>query len=321
MSIFLFILTNNIVPVFILIGIGFFLSKKFALDIFTLTKLNFYVFVPSFTLVNLYTTEIPFEMFKVAIVVVAILIANGIIAMIVSKIYGYKEDLKNAFANAIMFYNAGNIGIPLITLVFSSGSFAINGETPYLDIALTTQIMIMVIQNITIYSLGFLNAGKAMFHWKKSLVKVFKMPAIYAMPTALIMKSIPYDFASLPIWPVLEYAREALVPVALLALGIQLTRTTFELGNRDVYLANIIRLLISPLIALGLIYILDFDGVIAQVLMIASAMPTAVNCAMIAVEYDNCPNFSSQVVMTSTLLSGISLVLVIFLANILFPIV
>lgn len=319
MSIFLFILINNILPVFTLIGIGYLLSKKFNLDIFTLTKLNFYIFVPSFTLVNLYTTDIPLEMLNVGIFVILMLLANGLMAMLVSRVFGYEEDLKNAFANAIMFFNAGNIGIPLVTLIFGSGVFVVNGETPYLNIAITTQIIIMVLQNLGIYSWGFLNAGKAMLHWKKSLMKIFKMPTIYAMPVAFTMKLIPYDFTSLPIWPVLEYSRGALVPISLLALGVQLTRTSFQLRNKDVYIANAIRLLVAPFLAVILIYFLDFDGVIAQVLMISSALPTAVNCAMIAIEYDNCPNFSSQTVMTSTLFSGISLVLVIYAANLLFP--
>lgn len=319
MSIFLFILTNNIVPIFTLIALGYFISKKFDLDIFTLTKLNFYIFVPSFTLVNLYTTEIPIVMFKVVLVTTLILLFNTAMTTIISRIRGYDEGLKNAFANSILFYNAGNIGLPLITLIFSSGSFVINGETPYLNIALTTQIIILVVQNIATNSLGFLNAGRATLHWKQSMFKILKMPTIYAIPIALVMKTIPYDFTEFPIWSVLEYGKNGLVPISLLALGIQLSRTTFELNNRDVYLSNIIRLFVGPLFALFLIYILDIDGVIAQVVMIAVALPTAVNSALIAVEFDNYPDFASQVVMTSTLLSGVSLILVIYIANVLFP--
>lgn len=321
MNVFLFILSNNIVPIFSLILVGYIMSKKFDLSIYTMSKLNFYIFVPAFTLTNLYTTEIPFDMIKVLIAAILILLMNMLMIWWTSRMRNYDEGFKNAFANSILFYNTGNIGLPLVTLVFSSTPFTINGETPYLDMALTALIMVMVVQNITSNTLGFINAGRANTHWKKSLFKVLEMPTIYAIPIALILKSMPYDFTQVPIWPALEYARGALVPVALIALGIQLSQTSIEFKNKEVYLAVVTRLIVGPLLALFFIFLLNIEGIIAQVVMISTALPTSVNSALIAVECDNCPDFASQVVMTTTLLSSVSLVFVIYISRILFPIV
>lgn len=320
MNVFLFILMNNIVPIFVLIALGYFMSKKFDLNIYTLTKLNFYIFVPSFTFVNLYTAELDFEMIKVLVAALFVLLMNMVMVWVVSRIRDYNEGLKNAFANSVLFYNTGNIGIPLITLVFSSAPFVINGETPYLNIALTAQIMMLVIQNITTNTLGFLNAGRANLHWKKSLAKVFKMPTIYAVPLAFVLKAVPYDITKVPIWPALNYSRNALVAIALITLGVQLSRTAFKLKNKDIYLAAIIRLLGGPLLAVLAIYLLHIEGIVAQVLVISTATPTAVNTALIAVEYDNYPDFASQVVMVSTILSAVTLVFTIYMARIFFPI-
>lgn len=313
MNVFFFILTNNIAPIFALIILGFALSKKFALDIMTLTKLNFFVFVPAFTFVNLYTTQIPMEMVKVLIATSLILIANTILVGIVAKFRGYDQGLKNAFLNSVIFTNAGNIGIPLITLTFS--------RSPYLDVALTAQIMVMTVQIVTVSTLGFINAGRANTHWKKSIVKVFGMPTIYMIPLAFILKTIPYDFTNVAIWPALEYATAAVISVALLTLGVQLSKTKFELCNKEVYLSALMRLVVGPLIALLFIYGLRMEGVIAQVVLISSALPTAVNAALIAVECENCPDFSSQTVLISTLFGSISLVFVIYMAGILYPII
>lgn len=321
MNVFLFILTNNIIPIFALILLGYFMSKKFNLDIYTLTKLNFYIFVPAFTFVNLYTTKIPFEMIKVLIAAILILTTNMVVAWLMSKIRGYDEGLKNAFANSILFYNSGNIGVPLITLVFSSIPFTINGETPHLNIALTAQIMVLLVQNITTNTLGFLNAGRANTHWKDSIIKVLKMPTIYVIPLAFVLKGISYDMTKIAIWPALNYSRNALVPIALITLGVQLSRTDFQFKNKDVYISAAIRLLGGPLIALFFINLLHIEGIIAQVVMISAAVPTAVNSALIAVEYDNYPDFASQAVMTSTLFSAVSLVFVIYMARILFPVI
>ncbi|AKL94861.1 auxin efflux carrier [Clostridium aceticum] len=320
MSVFLFILINNIIPIFALIALGYFLTKKFDLNIHTLTKLNFYAFLPCFTFVSLYTTKIPLEMTKVLMAVIFLMVMNIFVVKLVAKACDYSEGMKNAFSNCVLFYNTGNIGIPLVTLVFSSQPFVINGETPYLNIALTAQIMVLVVQNITTNTFGFLNAGRATTHWKECIYKVLKMPTIYAIPLAFLLKAIPYDMTQLPIWPALEYARDALVSIALITLGVQLSRTAFELKNKDVYLATVIRLVIGPLLALLIIYLFHMEGIIAQVIMISSALPTGVNVALIAVEYDNFPDFSSQTVMFTTLSSAVSLAGVIYIARIFFPI-
>lgn len=320
MSVFLFILTNNIIPIFILIALGYILNKKFDLSISTLSKLNFYIFVPAFMFVNLYSTQIPFEMITVLFFALCILFANMLVATLIAKVRGYDIGLKSAFLNSVMFYNSGNIGIPLITLVFSSAPYLINGDTPYLNIALTAHIMVLLVQSVTLNTIGFINAGRANGHWKDSLSKVLKMPTIYVIPITLVLKFIPFDFTVIPIWDALNYASRALVSVALLTLGIQLSRT--KLGfNRDIFLSVFFRLLVSPLIALFLIYIFKMDGIVAQAVLISSALPTAVNTALIAVEYDNHPNYASQVVMASTLLCSITLVSVIYFARILYPIV
>ena len=49
MSIFLYILTHNILPIIAIVGIGFLLGKIFTMDVKTLSKVQFYAFVPVFT--------------------------------------------------------------------------------------------------------------------------------------------------------------------------------------------------------------------------------------------------------------------------------
>ncbi len=319
MGIFLFIITNNIIPIFTLVILGFIMNRKFDLNINTLSKLAFYIFVPSFTFVNLYTTKIPMEMLKVVAIIILVTFVNMVTVFIISKLCNHEKGFKNAFTNSALFFNSGNIGIPLITLVFSSAPFTVNGASPYLETALTTQVVIMVVQNIILNTLGFVNAGSSSMGWKRSLFRVFKMPTIYTVPLAFILKFVPYDMTQLIIWPALNYAKDGLISVALLSLGMQLSRTSFEITNKEVYLSAVIRLLGGPIFAFLFISLFQMEGVVAQVVMISSGLPTAVNTALIAVEYDNYPDFSSQAVITTTLFASISLVFVIYIARIVFP--
>ncbi|MBP2661291.1 MAG: Auxin Efflux Carrier [Firmicutes bacterium] len=319
MSIFFHILSHNIIPIFLLISLGFLLSKKFDLHIFSLSKLMFYLFVPPFIFVNLYTTELKLNMLSVLLCGILLLITNDMIARIVAKIRKYDVGITNAFKNSIMFNNSGNIGVSLITLIFGSAPFIIDGKTPYLNEAITAQIMILVLQNISVNTLGFYNAGRANGSMKDSIKTILRMPAIYVIPLALIFKSMQIDITTTPVWPTLEYLKNGLVPMALITLGVQLSKTNFDFKNVDIHISVFIKLIISPLLALVYIHLLGLNGVVAQTIFIAYAVPTAVNTALIAVECDSCSDFASQAVMLSTLFSAITLTLAIFAAQFLFP--
>lgn len=320
MIIFFHILSHNIIPIFILIALGFLLGKKFNLDLFSLSKLNLYLFMPAFMFVNLYITSIDIGMLKVFVCAIMIMFANNFLGVLIGKIRGYDIGMENAFKNSIMFNNVGNIGVSLVTLIYASAPYVIDGKTPYLDLAISTQIIILFLQSLTANTWGLYNAGRAKFKAKDSIVQIFKMPSIYILPAILLLKWTHFDLASTFIWPALEYLKNGLVPMALLTLGIQLSRTAFDFKNIDVHASVFTRLIIGPIIALLFIYLWGFKGVTAQTVFIAHAVPTAVNTVLTAVECDNYPDFASQVVMLSSIISTITLTLTIYAARLIFPV-
>ncbi|SHI84760.1 hypothetical protein SAMN02745975_00743 [Geosporobacter subterraneus DSM 17957] len=319
MSIFFHILGFNVVPIFTMIILGFVLGKKFNLDIYTLSKLNFYLFVPGFIFFNLYTSNLDFSLLKVLLFCVLYMAVNDILSRFIAGIRKYDTDMTNAFKNSIMFNNTGNIGLSLITLIFGNAPYIINGQKPYLSEALATQIIVLVFMNITMNTIGFYNAGSAKMKFKDSIGQIFSMPSIYVISFALLMKYLHIDLTGIPIWPAIGYLKDGLVAMALLTLGVQLSRTKFDFGSIDVYIAVTVRLILGPILALALINLFGFSKVTAQTLLISYSVPTAVNTALIAVECDNCKDFASQVVVVSTVFSSITLTLAIFFARIIFP--
>ncbi|MDK2868206.1 MAG: malate permease [Clostridiales bacterium] len=318
MSVFLFVLINNILPIFVLIGLGFVLSKRFAFDIFTLSKLNFYLFMPAFIFVNLYTTALDWSMFKILIFCAVYLVVNDILARVLGKVRGHDVSMTNAVKNAITFSNTGNIGLSLIILVFSTGSNVIGGDTPFLMTAQTTLIIALVFNNITTNTLGFFNAGRASMSLKGSLKKILSMPSIYAIPLAFILKAMPFDVSTFFIWTALIYMKNSLVATALITLGIQLSRTKIQFGDSDVMLTVLMRLIAGPVIGAALIWAFGFTGVVAQTLLIISALPPAVNTALIAVELENQETFATQVVIMATILSAVTLTFTIYWGQLFF---
>lgn len=320
MDIFLFILLHNILPIMFIILVGFALGKAFRLETNALAKLMIYVFMPFFIFVQIYTTDMPDDILKILIFAVLLAAGNLLVSTLISRLRRYNAPVKNAFVNSVMFYNSGNIGIPLITLVFSSAPFVVNGKTPWLTAALTTQIVILVVQNISINTVGFFNAGRGRLGWKASLKSILTLPSLYTVTLAFLLKLVPYRLESFPLWPAFEYLKDALVGFALLTLGIQLARTKLTLKNKDVYLSNFVRLVAGPALAYLFIRLLGIGGIPAQTLMISSSLPTAVNTALIAMERDNEPDFACQSVVTATVLSAVTLVFVVYAARLLFPV-
>lgn len=306
----LHILLHNVAPVFFLISLGYILGKKFNLDIYSLSKLSIYIFVPSVIIVNFYETPMNPQLLMPIIFTLLFVVLQSIVSSVPDKLNRYSTSKKSAFKNAIMFYNSGNFGLPLITLVFAS--------TPMADYAVSIQSMVMITQNLSTYTLGFYNAARGNMDFKNSVKSVLKMPAIYTIGLALLMKVIPYDFRNFFLWPSIIYAKNAMIATDLLILGIQLSLIKFEFKNKDIYLTAFMRLCIGPIIAYLLIIVLQLDGVMAKTLLISSAVPTAVNTVLIAVEFKNEPEFATQAVVVTTLFSLITIPLVILLTQTIF---
>ncbi|MBI9103816.1 MAG: AEC family transporter [Spirochaetales bacterium] len=284
----------------ILVLLGVVLGRKFSLDMFTLGKLNFYLFMPGFIFYQIYTADIKASFLWICLFVLVLMFAAMLLCRLIEKVGRYPRSIGNAFLNSVLFFNSGNFGLPLITLIFSG--------TPYLNQAVTTHIMILLIQNTMMNTLGFLYADSGRMHWKQSVGGVLKMPALYATVLALLFNLLPFRLEPLFFWPAVNYLQMGMIPLALTLLGIQLGRTKFKMGDHRVYLASFVRLAVIPVIAFFLIKLFGFTGVTAQAVLIASGCPTAITTALIALERDNEPDFASQAILTSTLLSIFSFV-------------
>jgi len=260
---------------------------------------------------QIYTTRIPREYLLIPLWALVILGVSWLLAMGVSLAGRYPTGIRSAFLNATMFYNSGNFGLPLILLVFR--------DSPWLEQAVTTQVLIILVQNTAMNTLGFINADRGKVHWRESLKAVFRMPAIYGVMLAFLLKLLPWRMEDRFFWPAVVYLKNATIPMALLLLGVQLGRTRFSPGDHRIYVSSLVRLILIPAAGYVFIRLFGFTGVTAQALFISSAGPTALNTALIALERKNEPDFASQAVLSSSFFCIFSLVPVISIAGILFP--
>ena len=301
------IFKDIILPIFIVMAIGFILQKKFTMDISTLSKLNIYFVVPAFIFVKLYSTQFSASLFgKVLLFFILLVIILYAISTLFAKILGLDRGKKTTFTNSTMFFNSGNYGVPVNELAFKGDPFA-----------MSIQVIVLTLQNIFTFSYGIFALQSVNSSKWKAMIGYFKMPVLYAMGAGLICNALNIQVPAVILVPANMIAN-AMIGLALLTLGAQVARIQFKAALSAVYSSLTIRLIISPIIALFIIWLFRVDGMTAQALLIASAMPTSVNSAVIAEEYKNYPEFAAQVVLFSTIISAFTVSFVIYLAGILF---
>lgn len=303
----IFILKSVLLPIFIMISLGYVLQKRFKLDLSTLAKLNINVFVPGFIFVEFYKTSLALDMLFYVMVFFIIYVALLYVAAYsISKVQNLDKAKATTLNNSVLFFNSGNYGAPVNDLVFKSD-----------PVAMSAQVIVLTMQNIFTFTYGVFAIQSVQIGKLKALLNYFKMPIIYALVLAVILN---YNDVAVPdfIWTTVSYLSDAMIAIALILLGAQIANIKFSFKWTSSYIYIFIRLIIGPLIALAIIKVMGIDGVVGQTLFIASAMPTSVNSSVIAQEYDNYPELAAELVFLSTLFSAITVVIVIYLSHMIF---
>jgi predicted permease len=307
MTYFLSILSTVILPIFLLIGAGYGVQRLFHFDLDALKKIIFYLLIPALIFSRLYNTTLSFANFSsLFLFEVALIVVMGLISIPLSRLRRYTPSMRAAFALALMYCNSGNYGIPVVELVFNNNA-----------VANSIQVLVLTAQNILTFSLGVFLISRGSHSFKDSLIKMLKFPTLYAIMLAVLLRVLhisPWEV----LWTPIEWLSRALVPVALISLGASLASITITTELADVFIAVIGRLVLGPLIALALIFAFRYRGVVAYTLLVSSSMPTAVNTALLAIEFDNEPRFSSQVVLFATIASMLTVSSTIYFGSLLF---
>jgi predicted permease len=291
-----------IAPIFLLMGVGFIVQKRLGFDIRTLTRLNFWLFVPAFLFVRVLESSLSSR--DIALVVLHFMILGAILFALtwqVARLIGAHKGLQRAMTSAVIFYNAGNYGVPAAQLAFGAAGIGV-------------QAIVMMLQNTTNFTIGLgLHAGaKSGVGKRDTLRAIWRLPMLQTLIVALLWRwsgqPIPH-----PLLTAVHYLSDGLVPIALVTLGAQMaTLKSFRL-DLPIVVTLVLRLIIAPLLAFGLARLMQMPLALTQSLVVAASFPVAVNSALLAIEYDNEPDYSSAVVFYSTLLSVVTVSGTIFL--------
>ncbi|MFJ7726464.1 AEC family transporter [Neobacillus sp. NPDC097160] len=165
------------------------------------------------------------------------------------------------------------------------------------------------------YSLGIYFASFSRNNWKKALKKLFLLPTTYASILAIVVNVFGIEIPDFLFNPI-SMVGEVMIPLALILLGIQLSRTNFKGYLSATIVSGLLKIIIAPIVIFATVYSLGIGGILAKVLIIQHSMPTAVIMTIIANEYNSGPEMVANTTFITTLASFFSITALLYLLNV-----
>jgi predicted permease len=285
---------ENLLPIFLAAGTGYLLSRWLKSDPRTLSQVAFYIFSPCLIFTILIENQVSEnEILKMLLLAWGGAIVIGLIAWLTGQVFKLERKMLVAVMLTSIFMNSGNFGMSFNLFAFGQEGLAQAG-------------IFFASMSIASYTVGIFIASMGKASPRQALVNLLKVPAIYAVLLAVVFLRTGWQLP-LPIERTTQLLGDAAIPAMLVLLGMQLSAIRWDGQIRPLLLANGLRLIISPLVALGLVLVLGLAGVARQVGVLEASMPSAVLTIVLATEYDVEPAFVSAAVFTSTLASAFTL--------------
>ena len=283
-----------IFPVFFVIGIGYYLGKNNPnIDTNFITNFAGNIGTPAMIFYTVTTTGITLTVF-IHYFTYALIMIGGFAIIGLILLFFLNKDLSMELPPLIL-PNTGNMGVPICLFAYG---------TQGLGVASAIASVIILFH----FTLGVFLAKKEF-----SFDVVLKSPPVYAIIVSVLFLYFKIDT---PLFLenttfLLTYATIFLV---LMSLGIALTRFKFSLKNSIIL--SLCRVVVGPIIAFIIIYYFELSGFAAGVLLIQSAMPSAILNYLVGSMYSpkKIVDSIASTIVISTLMSFVTIPIIVYIA-------
>lgn len=291
------IILSSVLPVALIILMGYVANKTLKLDQSTLSQISVYILAPALVIDSFYRTTISTEAalrLLLGYILTTSIIYGGV--LIISRCLKLSTDDDKALFAISLCPNNGNMGLSII-------AFSLGNE------GLERAVIYMIFSSMVLFGLlPVMLKGDSLIITLKSM---WQLPLIWSMIIGIVLHltdiTLPFNIGKS-----VEWLGISSIPIALIILGMQLSKTKFEFGMTEFY-ATIGRLAIAPIIAYGIGILVGLKGLDLQVLTLQTAMPTAVNAVVMVKEFGGNTVMVARTIIISTLISFATLPFIIWL--------
>ncbi|MDX1686772.1 MAG: AEC family transporter [Candidatus Promineifilaceae bacterium] len=292
------VLTQNILPIFIVAALGFLLQRSQALDVRTLSSVVFNVFTPCLVFSSLVGSRLPLaDLAQLAAFSVIVVLAMGLFGLLAGRLLRLSRPDVVVLLLTIMFVNGGNFGLTL-------------NQLRYGEPGLSRALVFFIVSTMLVYTVGVFLASMGNSDWRHALRRLLRVPAFYAVIVAVFVYTMQLEVPG-PLMSAIDIGAAGAIPGMLIVLGMNIARLSSLSSLRLALPAASMRLVLGPLIALVTAGWLGMQGLNRSTSIIEFSMPTAVVTTVIATEFDVQPGEVTSIVVLSTLLSPITLAIYI----------
>ena len=142
MNVFLYVLTQNILPIMLVASFGYLLHKRLNLHSGTLSSVVFNILSPCLVFASLANSQLPGdELVELVGFSVLNILVMGALALILARLLKLERIELATFLIVVMFVNGGNYGLTLLQLRYG-------------DDGLSRGVVYYVTSTVLVYTLG-----------------------------------------------------------------------------------------------------------------------------------------------------------------------
>ncbi|MGQ9553209.1 MAG: AEC family transporter [Anaerolineae bacterium] len=300
MTLFLRVLVSNVLPAFVVIAIGFTFDRWLRPDLQSVSRLALYALSPALIFTSLVNSQLQGGEITIVMVFTAVVtLGMTVVSLVTARLMRLNQAASSAFTLSTTLCNSGNFGLSVVLFAYGQQG---------LEIAIIYFVTSAILSN----SVGAYIASRSQGSWHQSLRGILRLPVLYAAILAVFMRLLHYlppEVIMRPLTPL----GQAAVPVMLILLGMQLSRTHLQDDRRLVAFASVYKLVAMTLLAVGLAAAFGLSGLARRVCIVESATPTAVTAALLATEFRARAEVVASTIFLSTLAAAVTLTAVITL--------
>lgn len=293
---------ENFILIFLALGLGVLLKRTGAFPDNSAQVLNLFVIwvsLPALILVRIPTLEISTDLAALIVTPWVMLAISAAAVLGAGRLFDWPKPVVGGLLLAVPLGNTSFLGLPMIQAFYGDALVPLGllydqlGTFP----ALATFGAVVV----AVYGGGDAPTAKSI------LTRIFTFPPFLALLFAFALRSWPLP---IPLIAALEVLAATLVPVVMVAVGFQFRLRLPEGAWTPLTLALGFKLLLSPLIAWGVVNLAGWSGPPAEVAVFEAGMAPMITAGAVAIAAGLAPELIAAIVGLGILCSFPTLTLV-----------
>lgn len=300
---------NVVFPIFVMLTIGIYVRKKKMVtdqSLSVMNKLVFRIFMSSLLFINISNMDIK-AVLDIRNLKLVLIIWGALFSITVFCYFLFEKTMNDRNKIPVMIQgayraNLALFGIPMAMSLYGEKGLGVMSLVSAAAIPLTNMMAVSLLEG---YATKKVNV-------KKVLISIAKNPLIICSTLALIVVFLDIRLPKLIKNPIVSLGQVA-TPLSFVVLGATLKFDSLVKNLKLSMVANTIKLIILPLIAVSIGIKAGFTNEYLLGILGATGAPGAVSSFIMVKEIGGDENLAAELVVSSTLLSILTLFVWIFI--------